>query len=173
MIDINELWDERNNIRVGNGIRADIFEWISSMVPIPNVDLLIFNKKGQVLLSWRDDEYYGQGWHIPGGCIRFKETIADRIQKTALEEIGSHVEVGTEPIVTREMIMNKDDEYPIKRAHHIALLYECHVPDGYVIDNGSRREDEAGYLKWFDSIPDNILGVHDIFNEVFVKYGLM
>jgi colanic acid biosynthesis protein WcaH len=35
--------------------------------------------KGRTLLTWRDDESFGAGWHVPGGIIRYKETAADRI----------------------------------------------------------------------------------------------
>lgn len=41
-----------------------------------NVDLLIKNvSSNETLLTWREDEYYGPGWHVPGGIVRFKETI--------------------------------------------------------------------------------------------------
>ena len=48
---------------------AKEFLEISKKTPLINVDLLIENEDGDVLLSWRDDEYCGTGWHIPGGII--------------------------------------------------------------------------------------------------------
>ena len=66
----------------------DLFLIISSLTPIINVDLLIRNEKKQILLAWRNDVPFGNGWHIPGGIIRFKETFHQRIQRVAQLEIG-------------------------------------------------------------------------------------
>lgn len=173
MIDIKSLWKEREKMNPNEGLPFELFEWISSMVPIPNVDLLVINDKNEILLSWRDDEYYGQGWHLPGGCIRFKETAEERVQKTAKSELGTEVIFEENPIAVRNMIMGKGSKEPFKRAHHVALLYKCRLIDGFVIDNGSKKENEAGYLKWFDKIPDDILKVHDIYFGVFKEFGLM
>ena len=172
MIDIEKLWEERNNLNPSQGLPPELFEWISSIVPVPNVDLLVINENNQILLSWRDDEYYGQGWHLPGGCIRYKETIEERIQKTALSELGSKVIADANPIAVRSMIMGTKTGYPIKRAHHVALLIRCSLPKGFEINNENRKETDAGYLKWFDRIPENILEVHDIYFDVFEEYGL-
>lgn len=174
MIDVKKLWEEREKLNPNEGLPFELFEWISSMVPIANVDLLILNKKGQILLSWRDDEYYGQGWHIPGGCIRFKETSEERIQKTAQNEIGTNVIiVNKEPIATKDMIMGRGKSEPYKRAHHLTTLYECRLPDEFKVDNRGKDEKDAGYLKWFDRIPDNILSVHHIYETIFEEKGLL
>lgn len=173
MLDMKYLWELREKLNPNEGLPFELFEWISTLVPIANVDLLILNEKGEILLSWRDDEYYGKGWHLPGGCIRFKETSEDRIQKTALNEIGTEVIFKREPIATRDMIMGNPNEKPIKRAHHLTTLYECKLPDGFEIDNGNRTEDEVGFLKWFDMIPKDILNVHSIYNDVFMSLNIM
>ena len=172
MWDVDKLWLERQKIDPTEGLPCEVFEWISSMVPIANVDLLILNDKKEILLSWRDDEYYGKGWHIPGGCIRFKETIEERIQRTAETEIGTRVITDYVPIATREVIMGKGQAVPIKRAHHIAILYECRLPDDFQISNEGKDEQEAGYLKWFSEIPENILHVHKVYFDVLAKYQL-
>lgn len=173
MIDVKTLWEEREKMNPNEGLPFELFEWISSMVPVPNVDLMVLNDKNEILLSWRDDEYYGKGWHLPGGCIRFKETAAERVQKTAKTELGTEVIFDEEPVAIRDMIMGKGCREPYKRAHHVATLYKCSLPDGFAIDNNGRQEAEAGYLKWFAKIPENILEVHDIYFDVFEKYGLV
>ena len=53
-----------------NGMTEELFWMISALVPIPNVDLLIMNEKGQLLLSRRNDDFFEKSWHIPGGCLR-------------------------------------------------------------------------------------------------------
>ena len=81
----------QNDISPERGLPQEVFLEVSSIIPIPNVDLLLLNDEGKILLSWRDDIYYGKGWHLPGGCIRFKETMLDRVHKTALAELGCDV----------------------------------------------------------------------------------
>ena len=61
------------------GLPEEIFMGVSKMTPITNVDLLLKDSKNRCLLAWRDDEYAGTGWHIPGGVIRYKETMAERV----------------------------------------------------------------------------------------------
>lgn len=154
------------------GLAEEIFIAISTIIPIVNVDLMILDSQNRILLSWRDDEYFGKGWHLPGGCIRYKETMAERIQKTALNEIGTTVTADSEPIVVRDVIMGRDDERVRKRAHHVAILHRCYLPDDFVL--GSKEEqNETSELKWFSVIPNDILPVHFVYDDVFHKYGLI
>ena len=57
------------------GLPEEVFLFVSRITPLINVDLLIKNEQNHTLLTWRNDSYY-LGWHIPGGIIRYKETIA-------------------------------------------------------------------------------------------------
>jgi colanic acid biosynthesis protein WcaH len=59
------------------GLPQELFYFVSQLTPMVNVDLLIKNQKGQTLLTWRDDQFYGSAWHIPGGIIRFKESFEE------------------------------------------------------------------------------------------------
>ena len=63
-----------------------------------NVDLLIHNPN-KVLFVMGSDKFYGPGWHIPGGIIRFKESLITRLKKVALKELNI------------EKIENKFSEY--------------------------------------------------------------
>ena len=69
------------------GLPDEIFYFVSSITPLVCVDLLIKEEKG-ILLTWRQDEFYGPGWHLPGGVMRFKEKAHLRIIKTAKKELG-------------------------------------------------------------------------------------
>src|SRR5258708_14553334 len=73
------------------GLPYELFLFISRLVPMVNVDLLISDDQGRILLTWRDDEIHGVGWHVPGGMIRYKETAAERGHSTALAELGAEV----------------------------------------------------------------------------------
>ena len=162
-----------------NGLPESLFEYATTLMPVANIDLLVTNKKGEVLLSWRDDRFYGSGWHIPGGCIRVREPIEMRIQKTAEQEIGCKVDYDKQPMVVRESFVDEDRpwlEDQLERSHNISLLYAAQVTDDYCIDNGEKTEHEAGFLKWFSRVPKDLLLAHqklygDILQNHFEKLG--
>lgn len=154
---------EEEGVNPVDGLPLDLFEFNVSLLPFVNVDLIIQNDKGQILLSWRDDKHYGTGWQIPGGIIRMMETIDERIQKTAVREIGSEVIHDDEPMRIGENIIrtHRDGlQNQLERAHNIALIYSCRVPEDYKIDNGDKAETDEGYLKWFDKFPEDLLECH-------------
>jgi colanic acid biosynthesis protein WcaH len=127
-----------------------------------NVDLLVKNKLGQTLLTWRDDKFYGPAWHIPGGIIRFKEKIEDRINKVAENELGCKVKFNTTPLDIREM-MNKERDI---RGHFISMLYSCEIvgnPDNLKrsLDNNPQH----GQWAWHEEAPQNLLRVHEPFRK--------
>ncbi len=72
---IDNLKDEmqKAGIKSENGLGTELFLFSSTLIPVVNVDLLLTNSKHEILLAWRDDPHTGKGWHIPGGCVRFKE----------------------------------------------------------------------------------------------------
>ena len=49
------------------GLPEDVFLFVSRIIPLIAVDLLIQDDRSRTLLTWRDDEFYGPGWHAPGG----------------------------------------------------------------------------------------------------------
>lgn len=158
------------NFDASNGLPEELFELVSSLTPIPNVDLLIIKDK-KILLSWRDDQYYGKGWHLPGGCIRFGETMQNRILETAKKELKCTVEFVPEPIAVRDIIIKKNTNLsnPFVRGHNITILFKCFLPDNYIINNDKLNETDVGYLKWFVKIPGNLLDVHDAYGDILFK----
>lgn len=155
------------------GLPEEIFIAVSTIVPVANVDLLVLDSQNHILLSWRDDVYFGKGWHLPGGCIRYKETMAERIQKTAVQEIGTEVLTDAAPIAVRDVIMGRDNVQVRERAHHVAILYRCRLPANFSIDNAEKSKGASGYLQWFEAIPEDILPIHEVYQDVFKQFGLM
>lgn len=143
-----------------DGLPIEVFYFVSQLTPLVNVDLLVKNKKGQVLLTWREDQFYGPAWHIPGGIIRFKEKIEDRIEKVAQLELGATVQFSPEPIHIRGLVNNERNI----RGHFISLLYLCRL------DSALPKNQEFiggipinGQWAWHDKSPDNLLKVHEPF----------
>lgn len=151
------------------GLGQELFLLVSSLTPIVNVDLLVYNDKGQLLLTWRDDPHCGQGWHVPGGCVRFKETCEERIKKVAQQELGiSDINFDKEPIKVFEIISHehRDIENQNERAHFITLVYKCYATADFSIEKQSAKEGEVGYMKWFDHLPDNLLSIQSCYRKI-------
>ena len=146
-----------------DGLPEEIFLFATEITPMVNVDLLIRDGEGSILLSWRDDPFYGKGWHVPGGILRLKENFEERIQKTAQNEIGCSVESADEPIEVVPIIIKEMKT----RGHFITFVYECRLPAGFEISNAGRKETDAGYLKWHKTCPDNMLSVHQFYRKYF------
>src|SRR4051794_10546097 len=143
----------------GRGLPLPVFLMVSRLGPLFTVDLLIQDAAGRTLLTWRDDAYFGAGWHVRGGVVRYKETIAERIRKCAAEELGAEVTFEATPLAVEEEI----DPAQRTRGHNVALLYRCHLlgePDpgrrASPALGGPRRDEWA----WHERCPDNMLPVH-------------
>ena len=145
------------------GLPEEVFIFLTQNTPMVNVDLVIRDDKGRILLSWRDDEFCGRGWHIPGGIVRLKETFEERIQKTAIKEIGCEVKFEKEPVEVRSIIHKEQKT----RGHFVTFVYECRIPDGFEIDQRGKEPGEAGYLKWHEEFPEDMIEVHDFYRKYF------
>lgn len=152
------------------GLPKELFWLTSSLTPITNVDLLIANEKGQILLARRDDAFHPKCWHIPGGCIRFGETMLERVHKTAMEELGSDVAVENEPMAIRDAIRQPIIEraYPNERRHFISILFRCTLLGD--IQNNELTENDAGYLKWFTKLPEDLVPIQHIYDDVLRQW---
>ena len=157
---IDILRSEIVDVKVG--LPSEIFGLVSELTPLVNVDLLIKNKFNQTLLTWREDEYYGPSWHIPGGIIRFKEDSRSRIAKVAESELGVKVDFLESPINIAEIISNERDY----RGHFISLMYLCSLRS----DLQSNMDFSVcgkinGAWKWHDFSPENLISPHNIFRN--------
>lgn len=144
------------------GLPTNVFYFVSQLTPLINVDLLIKNRKNQILLTWREDMFHGPAWHIPGGIIRFKEKINSRIEKVAELELGATVDISPQPIHICGLINNERD----MRGHFISMLYLCKLisePDAVRAYMGG--EPKVGQWAWHDKAPKNLLNVQEAFRK--------
>ena len=142
------------------GLPEDVFLFVSRMTPLVNVNLLIEDPEQGFLLTWRDDGYYGAGWHVPGGIIRLGETMADRICATARGELGAEVDFQPAPLAVNEGIFSGQ----AARGHFISLLYRCTLLQPPAADlqhlGGSPRR---GQWRWHESCPPDLLSVQRVY----------
>ncbi len=142
------------------GLPDEIFQLVSRLTPLVNVDLLIRDENNRILLAWRDDQYAGKGWHVPGGIVRYKESLETRIQKTAEREIGAKIQFNPEPIAINQLVCKHKN-----RGHFISLLFECVLSSNFVPTNTNLLQNDPGYLSWHNTCPDNLISVHEIYRK--------
>jgi ADP-ribose pyrophosphatase YjhB (NUDIX family) len=144
------------------GLPEEVFLFVSRITPLVNVDLLIQDDAGRTLLIWRDDEFFGAGWHVPGGIIRYKEMAADRIIACARQELGAEVAFDAAPLLISENIRPHSS-----RGHFISLLYRCRLLSP--LDDGRRAGSapSAGSWRWHQGCPPDLIEAQTVYEPFF------
>ena len=142
------------------GLPDAVFRLVTRLTPMLNVDLLI-RQNGRTLLTWRDDPYY-HGWHVPGGIVRYKERMADRLAEVARLELGTTIASKSTAIAINEIV----HEDRAVRGHFISFLYECELTGPL----DETRRHRTGPLKdgewaWHAVTPADIIRSHDMYRR--------
>ena len=135
--------------------------WENRLMPMNPIELFILDRpvlsadEGnlRILLSWRgkDDPYYPNCWHHPGGYLGADERIEAAIQRAAQREIGVPVK-NISPVTMAN--------WPkIARDHQWSLLVTCQ-PDGEPILKKGKLE----YFP-FNKQPSELLPYHVLMHE--------
>ena len=145
------------------GLPEEVFLMTTRLVPMINVDLLIRTPEG-ILLTWREDQHFAPGWHIPGGIIRFMEKAETRLEEVAKKELGA--ELGPE----RKLLNIHEFFYPElpERNHFISLLYEVRLASSVTIPRCRDLQAPVhGEYEIFSSVPENLLEPHKVYRQFF------
>jgi len=147
------------------GLGEDVFRLVSRLTPMVNVDLLVKNEHDEILLTWRSDEFYGPGWHIPGGIVRFKETFHERIHAVAHSELHATVEHEEMPY----MVMPCINQTRQTRGHFISHLFACRLTSpldaSYEFDH---KNPANGQWAWHASLPEDFISAQtEIYGPLF------
>jgi ADP-ribose pyrophosphatase YjhB (NUDIX family) len=155
---------ENSISKQSDGLPEPLFLFVSRITPLVCVDLLIKNEANEILFTWRDDDIFGKGWHLPGGVIRHNELFGERIVKVGQIELGAFLEFDEKPCTFVQDL----DADKINRGHFIAFLYNCRLlsdPDE------SRRyyggNPRIGEWSWFSGSPDPLLKAHEVYRSYF------
>ena len=144
------------------GLPQDVFFLVSRLTPLVNVDLLIHDDNGRTLLSWRADQFYGPGWHVPGGIIRFKESWGDRITAVARSELGAGVTFEPNPLLVRQPMTPSR----ATRGHFISLLFACRLTSAPDPERQWRTgAPQNGQWAWHSDCPDDLIREHEMFRD--------
>ena len=138
-----------------SGLPEPLFYLASRLTPMVNVDLVIQDDDGRTLLTWRHDRFYGPGWHIPGGIVRFKEELSHRIHEVARLELNAQVAHEATPSAIFE-IMNPNRDI---RGHFISLVFKCRLLSPVDPSTAARNLQEAlpNQWIWADRMPPNMI----------------
>ena len=147
------------------GLPEEVFLFISRITPLVNVDLCIIDKKKGILLTWRKKgEKYPEGWHFPGGILRYQEKIENRINKVAELELKARISFKKKPLAINQIILPQKN-----RGHFISLLYQCKLKSKISIKqcNSNTKNPEIGSFKWFKTCPKNLIKPHYVYKKLF------
>ena len=153
---------ERNVTNASEGLPDEIFYFVSRLTPYVNVDLLIDIPEKGILLTWRDDEYTGDGWHIPGGITRFKENAKKRVDFVAQRELGIKIDFSKGPVEFNEVIANQKD-----RSHFISLLYSCSIDEENLSIINKKILQNPKQINFFKKKPKKLIPWHNIYDNFF------
>jgi ADP-ribose pyrophosphatase YjhB (NUDIX family) len=146
------------------GLPEPIFYFATRITPIVNVDLLIISKKYGYFLTWRNDEFAGRGWHLPGGVVRVNETLLERAKQVSINEINLKIKNITGPYDMNEVIV-KDQYY---RSHFVSFLFKCYLTEKE--ENFLFRLSKLdSSFKFFKTKPLDLIKCHYIYNNHFNK----
>ena len=140
--------------RPQDGLPEPIFLFVSRLTPLLSVDLFIRDNVSRTLLTWRDDNSYGPGWHVPGGIVRYGESLTKRVQEVARLELGARVEFEATPLSIAESV--RPDMR--NRGHTISMLYRCRLVTPLNEELRFHQEAPApGCWQWHSTCPENLI----------------
>jgi len=119
------------------------FDEIFAKVPRLTVEVIVLSPRG-VLLAQRDSGPCKGLWSIPGGTVRYGESLTDATRRVALDEIGTSVDVGQ---------LLGYLEYPSHLAQGIdwpiGIAFKCHLSSG----SSQTGLAESASWQWFQELP--------------------
>jgi ADP-ribose pyrophosphatase YjhB (NUDIX family) len=132
------------------------YQFIYSRVPRVCLDFIIMQDK-KVLLSKRDINPFKGYWHLPGGMVRYKETINQAAKRIIQEEL--HQKISSKKFIGY-MEMPKDG--PVM--HNISIAFLAKLKK----DSPIKGSFQAQEIDLFPKLPQKIHPVH----KVFIKQNL-
>ena len=129
-----------------NRLGTPLFNKIADLIPLVAVEIVLYNTKGEIFLTYRDDENF-TGWHFPGRILRFGNTFEDELLKVLEYEVG---------------ITNVDYRFLLPRNYSHSRGQEVSI-----VFLGLCDSSEMGKGSWFTSLPDDTLPQYkELYKEV-------
>ena len=97
-----------------------------------DVNPVIVTSEGKILFAKRSLGIVGGGkWHLPGGRVRFKETIFDALRRVAFAKANIKVELFF-PSLKASLVGIYDDPRRDPREHVMSLAFLCRISGGKI-----------------------------------------
>ncbi len=133
------------------------YRTVYGLVPRLCVDL-VFCRNSRVLLTRRVEKPYLNHWHIPGGRVRFRESIADAVNRVGRTELNRDVMVQT---------VLGYIEFP----HDVGDLGDFHsVSLALLVDLNDKDSVDLLGSNWFSTIPNPM---HPTHAEFLLRHNLL
>ena len=129
------------------------FDTIYSKVPRLTVEVVMVNEEDETLLSKRAVEPCKDTWHLPGGTVRYGESLLDAVKRIANREIG--IDVLEAKFITYIEYLG---HFQKGLDHPVGLAFKVTSYKGEI-----RINEEASEYGWFGRLPENIHPEQDKF----------
>jgi len=161
-LDLQSAINKLNDITASEGLGKELYEAISRLTPSVSVELVIkCPSENKTLLVWRDDGLYGPGWHIPGGVVRFRETLETRALLTLKNELGLVNTKIPEPIGLHEIFNTQRDV----RGHFLSVVFKIILEEPLNAKCEAGEKPVEGHWKWFSDCPPNLIKNQEVLKE--------
>jgi len=129
--------------------------------PLLAVDVIIMRKDGSIVLVKRKNDPFRDFWAIPGGFVKYGESVENAAIREAKEETG--LEVGLKRLVGVYSDPNRDP-----RGHVVSVVFLAEEINGCLKANSDAKEAKA-----FKVIPKNLAFDHKrIIRDAAKTFGL-
>ncbi len=142
------------------GLPDEVFYFIGRVTPYLNVDVLVKIPDLGYVLTWRDDVHTGAGWHVPGGIVRLRESMEQRVNKVANLELKVNLAKIIGPIEINEIISKQKE-----RSHFISTLFYAEIDDKNIKKILMQINENPQKINLFKEPPENLLRWHEIYKS--------
>jgi len=106
--------------------------------PIPSVGALIF-RDGKLLIIRRGNPPYAGYWSIPGGKVKWGESLEEALKREIREELSVEIEIEKLAGIVESIYRERDEV----KYHYIIIDYFCRIVSGEPV-----ASDDALELRW-------------------------
>lgn len=137
-----------------------LYSQIIQVIPIPCVDLLVFNEHGEILMLMRKNEPAKGRWWFPGGRVNFMEERKDTAIRKLYEECGLKGKI-IEEMGTFDLFLKAEEG---KNSHAITTVFQIQAINSPVVyDTQSTAYAWKHYSQWLpllDPFPREIINLY-------------
>ncbi|BDY13410.1 GDP-mannose mannosyl hydrolase [Hydrogenimonas cancrithermarum] len=122
------------------------FECVIRFAPLVSIDLVVKNRKGEILLGLRKNEPAKGLWFVPGGRIFKDETIDNAFKRISENELGIEYNISQSKFLgLYEHFYDNNAFNDDFSTHYIVMGFEISLED---VPKGMKAQHEA--YRWFD-----------------------